>query len=94
MERLNRAFDGIRNFIVGFIYVAEAVGFIDDNQVPGSLAHIRVFGFDELIGANNDFVLVKRVQIAFFDLLIECLALQNHRGQEEFISQLLAPLFA
>ena len=77
--------DGLGDFAGGFPDVAEAVGFIDDDEVPGDLFDVGGAGGGEVIGADGDMVgLAKGGGAAF----------QNNRRKGEFIGEFLLPLFA
>jgi hypothetical protein len=47
-----------------------------------------------VVGANDDAGLFKWIQVAGLDVLLERLCLKDHRWQEKFVSQFLAPLLA
>ena len=86
--------DRLADFVVGLVDVAEPVRFIDDHQIPGRLADVRLLGPRKLVGADHDAVALKRIQVSGADRLIECLGLQNGGGQEELVGKFLAPLLA
>jgi hypothetical protein len=75
-----------------FVDVAEAVGFVDDDEVPGNVAELEGFGGGELVGANEDFAgLVKGVDEA---TLAEGWRFEDFGGEAEFIEEFLLPLLA
>ena len=62
--------DGASDLVGGFIDIAEAVGFIDDHQIPSD-------GFDlfglvpcELVGGDDDLLLLEGIVLALFYFLI------------------------
>jgi hypothetical protein len=94
LERENGLFYRLADLVVGLIYVAEPVRFIDDHQVPGRLANVRLPGAGELVRANHNAVALKGIQVPGADRLIECAGLKNGGGQEELVGEFLAPLLA
>jgi hypothetical protein len=70
------------------------MGFINDDQIPIHLRHVRLFRASELVGANHDGRLNEGVQIPLLDLLLESSRFENGRWQEEFVRKLLTPLLA
>lgn len=85
-------FDGVGGFVGGLIDVAQPVSFVDDGEVPLGVADVRRFGFGELVGADDDFVSVKGVEVAGFDGCVETLGLQDDGREEEFLQQFTGPL--
>lgn len=86
--------DGFADLVAGFVDVAEAVGLVDDDQVPLGLRQIRLFGAGELVGADDDPRMLERVQIARTNGLLEGLRFQDGGGKEELVGELLAPLLS
>ena len=68
--------------------------FVDHDQVPAGLPQIGLLATRELVGAHDDRVLLKRVQIARTDGSVEAAGLQDGARQVELVGQLLRPLLA
>ena len=70
------------------------MGLVDDDQVPFRLRQIRLFGAGELVGTDDEPRLLKRVEIARTNGLLEGLRFKDGGGKEELVGQLLTPLLA
>src|SRR5262249_30984810 len=68
--------------------------FVDDHKVPLSLLDVRFLGPRELVGADDNRLLLKGIQIAALYLFVESLVFKNGRRQKKLIRELLTPLFA
>jgi hypothetical protein len=68
--------------------------FINHNQVPWGLAKIRLLLPGKLIGAKYNGTLLKRIQIAGPNTIIERPVLKDNRRKIKLVRQFLAPLFA
>ena len=90
----NGLLDGIGNLVCVFVDVSQAVRLIDNHQIPLNLLDVSLFASGKVIRADDDFLLLKGIQTALFDLLIEKLCFQNPRWKKELIQQLLVPLLA
>ena len=66
--------------------------FVNDDQIPKRLAQVGLFGAGKLVGAEDDFWLIERIEVAAPDGLIERLGFKNGRRQKEFVAEFLAPL--
>ena len=85
----------VRYDVGWFVNVAQAVGFVDDHEIPRGCRHVRRFAPREMVGANDDSVLyLERPEIPLFDRLVVRLGLQYPAGEEEFFRQFLIPLLA
>lgn len=91
---VNRILHGNRDPAARLVDVAKPVGFIDDDEIPRCLLHVRFFAPHELIRANHDCLLLERVQVPGANSVIERAFLEDHGAQEELIGKLLAPLLA
>ena len=87
-------FDGVGDLVGIFIDVPQSVRLVNDHEIPVNLLDIGVLGPGKLIGTQDDFFLLKRVQVALLDFLIERLRLQDEGGQKELVQQFLIPLLA
>ena len=56
-----------------------------DDQVPGGLSDVFALCPGELKRAENDARLVKWIEVAAFDLLVECLGFEYGEWEKEFI---------
>ena len=84
--------DGGGDFGGLFIDVAEAVGLVDDDEVPVDVSEFEGFGGGELVGADEDFAgLVKGVEEA---ALAEGGGFEDFGREAEFVGEFLLPLFA
>jgi hypothetical protein len=86
--------DGERDFAAGLVDVAEAVGFVDNHQIPLRLLNVRLLAASELVRAENDRVLFERVQIPAAHRRVEGFRFEYNRGEVELIGQFLTPLLA
>ncbi len=81
--------DGVGDFVGGLIDVAEAVGFVDDDEVPAGLADVGLHFSGELIGANDDRVLMEGIEVAGSEGVVEGAGFQDRRGKEELVGEFL-----
>ncbi len=66
---------------------------VDDNQVPLGLPDVGFLRASELVGAQDDRLLLERVEVGRLDRVVERLRLHDHGRQVELVGQLLARLF-
>ena len=52
-----------RPILVRLVYVAQSVRFVDHDEIPRRLPHIRFFGTRELVRTNDGGVALKRIQV-------------------------------
>jgi hypothetical protein len=67
---------------------------IDHNKIPWRLSNVSFLALCELIRAQNDAILLKRIQIASAHGIIETARFEDNGRQKKLVRQLLLPLFA
>src|SRR5690606_17790321 len=87
--------EGLGNDVAGFVDVAQAMRFIEDNQVPVDALDIFSLGLRELVGTNDRAGCeLERVAPRLLADRVVALGFQNKPLQAELVLQLLMPLFA
>jgi hypothetical protein len=67
---------------------------VNDHKVPINLPDVNVLRPSEIVGTNNDFRLVERVEVTALDLLIKSPCFEDLGRQKELVGQFLIPLLA
>lgn len=86
--------DGFADLVSRLVHVAKAMGLVDHDEVPFRLGQIRLLGTGELIGTDDDLRLLKWIQIAGTNGVLEGPRFKNGGRKEELVGELLAPLLA
>lgn len=90
-----RLFQRFGNDIAGFIDVAQAVGFVQHDQIPGDGLDVFGLGFGKLVRADDGArVAQKRLGQPLFAQGVVAFGFENQPLQAEFVLQLLMPLLA
>ena len=80
--------------VLRLVDVAQAMGFVDDHQIPWQGVHVARLAFDELVGTDDDLGRFKRAELALFDRRVVGPGFQNAAGEKEFLREFLIPLRA
>src|SRR5690606_2170773 len=87
--------EGLGNDVAGFVDVAQAMRFIEDNQVPVDAHDIFSLGLCELVGTDDRAGgELERVAPLLLADRVVALGFQNKPLQAKLVLQLLMPLFA
>ena len=88
-----RVLDGICNLVASLIDIPKSVRFVDNNQIPWRLPNIGILGPRKLERAENDLLLIERIEVAALDLFVEGFGFENGRREKELVGKFLCPLF-
>ena len=88
-----RVLQGFGDDVAFFIDVAQAVRFVEYDEIPGDTLDVGRFGFGELVGTDDGALLVKRVFAGFAQGVV-VFAFEDDAIQAEFFLYFLMPLFA
>jgi len=93
---LQRLFQGVGDDAGGFVDVPQAVGLVDDHQVPRDRDDIVRFVAGEVVGADDEAGLVglEGIGVARLDGLVVGAGFEDGGGQEELLGEFLMPLLA
>lgn len=93
-KRRDRLLDRQGDLARRLVDIAKAVRFIDDDEVPCRLLHVRLLRTRKLVGADDDGRLLKWIQVPASNRFIETLRFENDRGKVELLVEFLTPLLA
>ena len=87
---------GVGGLVVRFVNVAQAMGFIDDDEIPGTFDQVFLLVGGKLEGADDDFGLgrLEGVTETGLEGLVELARLEDFGRKVEFLGKFDAPLLA
>ena len=88
-----RVLQGFGDDVAFFIDVAQAVRFVEHDEIPGDTLDVGRFGFGELVGTDDGAFLIPRVFVGFAQGGVVFL-FKDDAVQTEFFLYFLMPLFA